>query len=196
LGLEGAAPKKRTETGEEVQMIADFPSYALGNILPLIANLQRISGGRLGGKESYADRQNAAIATFTGIPIDFVTDRMQGSEAIGRQFDIRDYAGELNRLGLLQGAAEYKKEQTSLEKAEKKRQTQIKSKAKEKAAEEKRKQAALDKRNLKAAETQYGKNSPEYKLVKELIEQRKLLEKQEELKKFFAENPIQIAGDE
>lgn len=196
LGFEGAAPKKRTETGEEVQMIADFPSYALGNILPLIANLQRIAGGRLGGKESYADRQNAAIATFTGIPVDFVTDRMQGSEAIGRQFDIRDYAGELNRLGLLQGAAEYKKEQTSLEKAEKKRQTQIKSKAKEKAAEEKRKQAALDKRNLKAAEMQYGKNSPEYKLVKELIEQRKLLEKQEELKKFFAENPIQIAGDE
>ena len=196
LGLEGAAPKVRTETGEEVQQITDFPSYALGNFFPLIATLQRISGGKLGGKESYADRQNAAIATFTGIPLDFVTDRMQGSEAIGRQFDIKDYAGELNRLGLLKGAAEYKKEQSSLEKAEKKRLSKAESRAKAKAAEDKRKQTALDKRNLKAAEMQYGKDSPEYKLIKELIDQRKLKEKQEELKKFFAENPIQIAGDD
>ena len=196
LGLEGAAPKVRSETGEEVQMITDFPSYALGNILPLIATLQRISGGKLGGKESYADRQNAAIATFTGIPLDFVTDRMQGSEAIGRQFAIKDYAGELNRLGLLKGAAEFKKEQSDLSQAEKNRQKKIKSRVKEEASEAKRKQEALDKRNLKAAEMEYGKDSPEYKFLKDLIAERKRKEQQEALKKEFAENPIQIAGDE
>ena len=196
IGLESMAPKVRTETGEEIQQITDFPSYALGNFVPLIATLQRLAGGKLGGKESYADRQNAAIATFTGIPLDFVTDRMQGSEAIGRQFAIKDYAGELNRLGLLKGAAEYKKEQSDLSQAEKNRQSKAKSRAKAKTAEEKRKQEALDKRNLKAAEMQYGKDSPEYKLIKELIAQRKEKERQEALRKEFAENPIQIAGDD
>ena len=164
--------------------------------MPLIATLQRISGGKLGGKESYADRQNAAIATFTGIPLDFVTDRMQGSEAIGRQFAIKDYAGELNRLGLLKGAAEFKKEQSDLSQAEKNRQKKIKSRVKEEASEAKRKQEALDKRNLKAAEMEYGKDSPEYKFLKDLIAERKRKEQQEALKKEFAENPIQIAGDE
>ena len=196
IGAEGLAPVRRTETGEEVQQITDFPSYAFGNFLPLIATLQRLAGGRLGGKESYADRQNAAIATFTGIPIDFVTERMQGSEAIGRQYDIKDYAGLLNDLGLLSGASEFKKEQSDLSQAEKNRQKRIKSDAAEAKAEAKRRQTAKDRGDLKRAEMKYGKKSPEYAAVKKRIDDRKAREKKAELKKEFEKNPIKIAEDE
>jgi hypothetical protein len=196
IGADSLAPVRRTETGEEVQQITDFPSYALGNFLPLIANLQRLAGGKLGGKESYSDRQNAAIATFTGIPIDFVTDRMQGSEAIGRQFDVRDYAGLLSDLGLLRGAADFKKEQSDLSQAEKNRQRRIKSDAAAKAAEAKRRQSAKDKGDLKRAEAKYGKNSPEYAAVKKRIDDRKERERKAELKKEFEKNPIQIGEEE
>jgi Skp family chaperone for outer membrane proteins len=198
------APKVRTETGEEVQMLTEFPSYALGNMIPLIATLQRLAGGKLGGKESYADRQNAAIATFLGLPLDFVTERMQGSEAIGRQFGIRDYAKLLERLGLLAGAGEYRSEQASYRRAEEKRQKKIKSTARDVKAEDKKKREALQKASdnakLTAAEKKYGKNSDEYKKVKQDIADRKKREKEEAAREArrqeIEKNPIKISGDE
>lgn len=198
IGLEGLAPVRRTETGEEIQQITDLPSYALGNFLPLIANLQRLAGGRLGGKESYSDRQNAAIATFTGIPIDFVTDRMQGSEAIGRQFDIRDYSKLLSDLGLMQGASDFKKTQSDLSEAEKNRLKALNPNSaanKAKAAKERAVQKARDKRNLEQVKEQYGKDSPEYELVKSLIDQRIAQEKDRARAKEVKDNPIKIAEE-
>jgi len=108
LGKEGAAPKQRDASGKEQQMITDFPSYAVGNMLPIIATLQRLTGGYLGGKESYADRMPSAWATFLGAPVDIITDRMQGSEAYGRTRNIGDLTGELSKLGLIEKADEVK----------------------------------------------------------------------------------------
>jgi hypothetical protein len=162
LGAEGLAPKVRDESGREVQMITEKPSYALGNIVPLIATLQRLAGGEFGGKESYSDRQASSIASFLGVPVDFVTDKMQGSEAIGRQYNIGDYMGELQKAGLLES-----KEVTQ------KRSSEAK-KVQEEAAKRAKNQLLTDLSTLLLeTEKKLGKNSQQYKDLKQRIKDLK-----------------------
>ena len=77
-------------------------SYALGNIMPSIATLQRISGGFLGGKSTYNERQLSNIANFLGIPFREVGPRQQRGEAINRQFTIREELQRLARKGKIE----------------------------------------------------------------------------------------------
>lgn len=202
IGMEGAAPLVRTSADQQERMITDFPSYALGNVFPLIAQLQRISGGRLGGKESYEDRQNAAIASYFGLPIDFVSERMKGSELIGRKFNLSDYTAMLEKLGLIPSAEEFRRGESSWKKIETQRQKGIKSRSREEKAASKKEKAALqeasDNAKLQTAEKKYGKNSKEYKAVKKEIADRKKREREQAAKERRAqeveENPIQV-GD-
>ena len=199
-----SAPMIRTADGEERRMIKDFPSYAVGNLIPLIAQLQRITGGKLGGKESYLDRQNAAIASYFGLPIDFVTERMKGTELIGRKFNLGDYTSMLAKLGLIPTADEFNRGQQSYAKVERERQKGAKSRASAREAADKKEKARLqeasDNAKLQAAESKYGKNSPEYKAVKKEIADRKKREREQAAKERRAqeveENPIKVAGDE
>lgn len=193
------APRVRDAEGNEKQMITDFSSYALGNAVPAIAVIQRLAGGLLGGPKSYDDRHLSSLMSFLGLPVDRVTDYQQGSEAINRQIGIGNFASELRRLGLLESATEFKKRTSDESQGEKNRQKRMNPnstanrsvRAKEKAAQKLR-----DKNNLKRAKDKYGVDSPEYKLVKDLIDQRLAREKAKVRAEEVEKNPIKVAGDE
>jgi hypothetical protein len=70
-------------------------NYALGNIMPTIGTAQRISGGAIGGKPTYEERQLSSLATFLGLPVRNIGEGQQRGEAISRQFR---FAEELKGL--------------------------------------------------------------------------------------------------
>ena len=76
-------------------------SYALGNLMPPIATLQRLAGGALGGKSTYQERQLSSILNFFGVPVREVGPRQERSETIGRQFKLGDLIGQLAERGLI-----------------------------------------------------------------------------------------------
>lgn len=197
FGAEGAAPLVRTADGQE-RMITDYPSYALGNAIPLLAQLQRISGGSLGGKESYSDRQNAAIASYFGLPLDFVTERMKGSELIGRKFNLNDYTALLVKLGLIPSAEIFNRQQGMPARIQRRKNIERRAESRaQKAADKKESEAnqkASDNAKLQLAADKYGTDSDEYKAVKKEIADRKKAEKDAKAK--AKQQPIQVAGDE
>lgn len=73
-------------------------SYALGNLLPSVAQAQRVTGGLLGGKENYKDRQLTSIMNYLGIPVKEPQAYERG-ELIGRQFKVADLLAELAKRG-------------------------------------------------------------------------------------------------
>ena len=155
----GLTKKERNvETGEDEVRTTDFLQYATGNFVPLIATLQRLAGGKLGGKESYEDRQASAWATFLGVPVDFITDRMQGSEAIGRQFNIADYISELNKIGYVEDKDVTTKRASDLKKAN--------EAASKKAKNDRINQLLSERLRIK---DRYGEKSAEYKAITKQI---------------------------
>lgn len=90
----------------EAQQIDPFAAYAVGNLMPLIANLQRWSGGALGGKESYSRRQFVSLMNSFGIPYDLVDPYMQAGEATGRQFTIGGLLNHWAKMGYIPSSAE------------------------------------------------------------------------------------------
>lgn len=149
----------RTETGETVTATSDFAQYATGNILPFIATAQGLLGGKfLGGKTSYEDRQASKLATFFGVPVDFVTDKIQGSEAVGRQFNIVNYLKKLNEKGYVEDASVTSKRASDLKKA---------NEAASKKAKNDLINSLLSER-LRIKD-KYGENSPEYKAITKRI---------------------------
>ena len=96
-GLTGETRKGRNKPRE----ISGRASYAAGQFLPLIANLQRLSGGALGGKESYGKRTLSAWLNFFGIPYEQVGETQERAERLRRQFDIRDAVNEMVKLGFI-----------------------------------------------------------------------------------------------
>jgi len=75
--------------------ISGFTQYALGNAIPLVARLQRLSGGRLGGKESYETRTGQSWLNELGFPITIIKDSDVRSEFINRQFTLGDFVKEM-----------------------------------------------------------------------------------------------------
>jgi hypothetical protein len=183
LGAEGLAPKVRDESGKMVQMTTDYPQYAVGNFVPLIATLQRLAGGALGGKASYSDRQPSAWASFLGLPVDFVSDKMQGSEAIGRQYNISDFVGELQKIGMIE-SKDAAKERTKAQKAA--------SEAAEKSSKDKLIQDVS--REMLAAKEKYGAKSPQYKALQRRLADLKSPTKRQ--KRLDEENIIALYGED
>lgn len=75
--------------------ISGFTQYALGNAIPIVSRLQRLSGGRLGGKESYRTRTGQSWLNELGFPITVIKDKDVRSEIINRQFTLRDFVEEI-----------------------------------------------------------------------------------------------------
>jgi len=84
---------------EGQRTISDFASYAVGNFVPPIGTAQRLSGGRLGGKDTLAERQLSSVANWFGIPLQEVKEVQERGELIKRQFDVKDLVAELVRKG-------------------------------------------------------------------------------------------------
>lgn len=87
----------RNAAGERT--ISDFANYAVSNFFPPIGTLQRLSGGRLGGKDTLSERQLSSIANWFGIPLQEVKETQQRGELINRQFKIADLVDELVKKG-------------------------------------------------------------------------------------------------
>lgn len=91
-GLEGIG----REEGGNVTINPKF-QYALGNIIPPVAQVQRYTGGAAGGKSSYKERQVSSILNALGIPVRNFGEQQQRGEAINRQFKIADLMKEIER---------------------------------------------------------------------------------------------------
>ena len=76
-------------------------SGTLSSAIPLLAKLQRLSGGRLGGKETYDERLIGSWMSEVGVPVKRVGERAQRGEAIGRTFKIADLIKQLSREGYI-----------------------------------------------------------------------------------------------
>lgn len=87
----------RNAAGERT--ISDFANYAVSNYFPPIGTLQRLSGGRLGGKDTLSERQLSSVANWFGIPLQEVKETQQRGELINRQFKIADLVNELVKKG-------------------------------------------------------------------------------------------------
>ena len=93
--ITGAEGLGRTENGE--LMVNPKASYAVGNLLPSLATLQRLSGGATGGQTTYQERQLSSILNAAGIPVRYFGPQQQRGETIGRQFNIADLMKEIAR---------------------------------------------------------------------------------------------------
>jgi hypothetical protein len=90
---------RRDEDGN--LLINPRASYGLNNLFPLLAQIQRLSGGVAGGKPSYEERQLTSILSNLGIPLRQIGESEQRGELIGRQFKIGDLVKELKNAGLV-----------------------------------------------------------------------------------------------
>jgi len=91
----GAEGLGRMENGQ--LMVSPKASYAVGNILPPVAVLQRLTGGATGGKTTYQERQLSSILNAIGIPAREFGPQQQRGETISRQFNIADLMKEIAR---------------------------------------------------------------------------------------------------
>lgn len=74
-------------------------AYAFQNAMPVLAQMNRVTGGVTGGKSSYSERQLGNIANWFGIPVRYVGPQQQESEAVARQFDIATMFQDLVNSG-------------------------------------------------------------------------------------------------
>jgi hypothetical protein len=89
--------------GEEVDgklIVNPKLQYQLTNIIPLLGKAQRLSGGAIGGKSNYKNRVRDTWLNEFGIPIRNVESYERG-EAIKRQYDMADFAKELEKQGII-----------------------------------------------------------------------------------------------
>lgn len=79
-------------------MIAPQATYVIENALPILAQAFRLSGGRLGGKESLEERWVGNILNWFGVPYRQIGEQQQRTEAIGRSFDLSDLEKQLKGI--------------------------------------------------------------------------------------------------
>ena len=94
-----ALGKRDPKTGE--LLINPKFQYAIPNIIPPLAQAERLSGGEVGGKGTYDERQLSSILNYVGIPVREIGPQQQRSEIINRQFKIKDYLKYLEGKGKL-----------------------------------------------------------------------------------------------
>ena len=87
------------ETGEV--LLDERLPYVAQNAWPVLAQMNRITGGATGGKLSYEERQLGNIFNWFGIPFRYVGPRQQESEAFGRVMNTTDFLSDLQKRGLL-----------------------------------------------------------------------------------------------
>ena len=82
-------------------MMSSKAQYALPNLLPTLATLQRLLP-QLGGKEAYVDRQSSSLLGALGVPWRGISQAEQAATLTGRQFALKDYLSKLTSGGYLQ----------------------------------------------------------------------------------------------
>jgi len=82
--------------------------YIWQNAMPVLAQLNRVTGGATGGKSSYGERQLGNIANWFGIPIRYVGPEQQESEAVNRQFEVAAMFQDLVNSGEILSAKDLK----------------------------------------------------------------------------------------
>jgi hypothetical protein len=80
------------DTGEV--LLDERIPYVGQNAMPVLAQLNRITGGATGGKLTYKERQLGNIFNWLGIPVRYVGPQQQESEAFGRSMNITEWLGE------------------------------------------------------------------------------------------------------
>lgn len=87
--LVGVDPK----TGE--LLLDERVPYVAQNLLPVLAQMNRVTGGATGGKGSYKERQLGNILNWFGIPARYIGPQQQESEAYGRTIELAQYLKDL-----------------------------------------------------------------------------------------------------
>lgn len=91
---------KRDKTGK--LLISSKAQYVPNALIPTLAQSQRLSGGELGGKSTYDERQLSSLLNYIGIPVRRVGEQQQRAEAINRQFAMKEFAKILEERGLIE----------------------------------------------------------------------------------------------
>lgn len=79
-------------------MIAPQATYVIENALPILAQAYRLSGGRLGGKESLNERWVGNVLNWFGVPLRQIGETQQRGEAIRRNFQLADLEKQLKDI--------------------------------------------------------------------------------------------------
>jgi hypothetical protein len=79
-------------------MIAPQATYILEQALPILAQANRLSGGKIGGKESLNERWLSSVLNWFGVPYRQIGEGQQRSEAIRRQFEMNDLQQQLKDI--------------------------------------------------------------------------------------------------
>lgn len=90
------------ENAEGVMEVSPKWAYAAGSLLPPVSMIQRLTGGVLGGSDSYDERQLSSMLSWLGVPARQVGARQERGELIGRQFDIADFLKGLAQRGVIE----------------------------------------------------------------------------------------------
>lgn len=79
-------------------MIDPRVTYVIEQALPPLAQAFRLSGGKLGGKESLEERWLSSVLNWFGIPYRQIGETQQRGEAIRRQFNLGELESELKKI--------------------------------------------------------------------------------------------------
>jgi hypothetical protein len=72
--------------------------YTIEQALPPLAQAFRLSGGKLGGKDTLEERWRSSIFNWFGIPVREIGPEQQRGEAIRRQFGVKDLLKDLEQI--------------------------------------------------------------------------------------------------
>ena len=95
-GLTGTAYADYDANGK--MMIDPRVTYIIEQALPTLAQAFRLTGGKLGGKESLEERWIGNVLNWFGIPYRQIGEQQQRSEAINRQFKLKDLEKQLEGI--------------------------------------------------------------------------------------------------
>ena len=73
-------------------------SYIIEQAFPPLAQINRLSGGLTGGKETLNERWLSSVASWFGIPYQGVGATQEKAEVIRRQFEVKDFDKQLKKL--------------------------------------------------------------------------------------------------
>ena len=73
-------------------------TYVIEQALPTLAQAFRLTGGKLGGKESLEERWIGNVLNWFGVPYRQIGEQQQRGEAIRRNFQLSDLEKQLKDL--------------------------------------------------------------------------------------------------
>jgi hypothetical protein len=84
------------ETGDYI--MPQQLSYIIEQALPPLAQINRLTGGFTGGKETLNERWLSSVSSWFGIPYQGVGATQEKAEVIRRQFEVKDFDKQLKKL--------------------------------------------------------------------------------------------------